>query len=88
MIRYSKEVKETEIIKKIEELNNNKNVSGILVQLPLPSQISKEKIINAIDPQKDVDGFNPINVGNLSSGYQAVVPCTPLACLLLIKKVE
>ena len=88
VIRYSKEVKETEIIKKIEELNNNKNVSGILVQLPLPSQISKEKIINAIDPQKDVDGFNPINVGNLSSGYQAVVPCTPLACLLLIKKVE
>ena len=88
VIRYSKEVKETEIIKKIEELNNNKNVSGILVQLPLPSQISKEKIINAIDPQKDVDGFNPINVGNLSSGYQAVVPSTPLACLLLIKKVE
>jgi len=70
VIRYSKEVKEIEIIKKIEELNNNKNVSGILVQLPLPSQISKEKIINAIDPQKDVDGFNPINVGNLSWGIK------------------
>ena len=73
---------------KINELNNDKNISGILVQLPLPEQISKEKIINAIDPKKDVDGFNPINVGNLASGYKSIVPCTPLGCLLLIKKVE
>ena len=88
VIKYSKEVKQTEILEKIEELNNNTNVSGILVQLPLPPHISKEKIINAIDPSKDVDGFHPINVGNLSSGYKAIVPCTPLGCLLLIKKVE
>ena len=88
VFRYSKEVKESEILKKIEDLNNNKDVSGILVQLPLPNQINKEKIINAIDPDKDVDGFNPINVGNLASGYKAMVPCTPLGCLLLIKKVE
>ena len=88
IIKYSKEVKEVEILKKIEELNNNVNVSGILVQLPLPAHISKEKIINAIKPSKDVDGFHPINVGNLSSGYKAIVPCTPLGCLLLIKKVE
>ena len=88
VIRYPKEVTEVEILKKIEELNNNKNVSGILVQLPLPSQISKEKIINTISPLKDVDGFHPINVGNLASGYNAVAPCTPLGCLLLIKKVE
>ena len=88
VIKYSKEVKESEILEKIEELNNNDNVSGILVQLPLPTHISKEKIINAIRPSKDVDGFNPINVGNLSSGYKAIVPCTPLGCLLLIKKVE
>jgi methylenetetrahydrofolate dehydrogenase (NADP+)/methenyltetrahydrofolate cyclohydrolase len=88
VFRYSKEVKESEILKKIEHLNNNKDVSGILVQLPLPNQINKEKIINAIDPDKDVDGFNPINVGNLASGYKAIVPCTPLGCLLLIKKVE
>jgi methylenetetrahydrofolate dehydrogenase (NADP+)/methenyltetrahydrofolate cyclohydrolase len=88
VFRYSKEVKESEILKKIEDLNNNKDVSGILVQLPLPNQINKEKIINAIDPDKDVDGFNPINVGNLASGYKAIVPCTPLGCLLLIKKVE
>ena len=79
---------EEEILKKIKELNNDKNVSGILVQLPLPDQISKEKVINLIDPLKDVDGFSPINVGNLASGYNAIVPCTPLGCLLLLKKVE
>jgi len=88
VIKYSKEVKESEILEKIEELNTNNNVSGILVQLPLPAHISKEKIINAIKPSKDVDGFHPINVGNLSSGYKAIVPCTPLGCLLLIKKAE
>ena len=88
VIKYPKEVKEKEILDKINELNNDKNISGILVQLPLPEQISKEKIINAIDPKKDVDGFNPINVGNLASGYKSIVPCTPLGCLLLIKKVE
>jgi len=88
IIKYSKEVKELEILEKIEELNNNDNVSGILVQLPLPEHIDKEKIINAIKPSKDVDGFHPVNVGNLSAGYKAIVPCTPLGCLLLIKKVE
>ena len=54
----------------------------------MPTHISKEKIINAIIPSKDVDGFNPINVGNLSSGFNSIVPCTPLGCLLLIKKME
>ena len=88
VVRYSKEVTEQEVLNKIKELNDNDAVSGILVQLPLPPQINKEKIINAIDPAKDVDGFHPINVGNLSSGYNATVPCTPLGCLLLIKKVE
>ena len=88
IVRYAKEVKEEEVLKKIEELNNNADVSGILVQLPLPSQINKEKLINAISPKKDVDGFHPINVGNLASGFDAIVPCTPLGCLHLIKKVE
>ncbi len=88
IIRYPKNVGEKDILEKIEELNKNDEISGILVQLPLPSQISKEKIINAINPSKDVDGFNPINVGNLSSGYDSIVPCTPLGCLLLIKKIE
>ena len=88
IIKYSKDVTEEEVLKKIKELNNDKNVSGILVQLPLPDQISKEKVINLIDPLKDVDGFSPINAGNLASGYNAIVPCTPLGCLLLLKKVE
>ena len=88
IIRYPKNVSEKDILEKIEELNKNDEISGILVQLPLPSQISKRKIINAINPSKDVDGFNPINVGNLSSGYSSIVPCTPLGCLLLIKKIE
>ena len=88
VVRYPKEISEQEVLKKIRELNDNDAVSGILVQLPLPPQINKEKIINAIDPLKDVDGFHPINVGNLSSGYNATVPCTPLGCLLLIKKNE
>ena len=88
VIRYPKDITEQEVLKKIKELNNSDDVSGILVQLPLPNQIDKEKIINAIDPKKDVDGFHPTNVGNLSSGYKATVPCTPLGCLLLIKKIE
>jgi methylenetetrahydrofolate dehydrogenase (NADP+)/methenyltetrahydrofolate cyclohydrolase len=88
VIRYAKDVSEKEVLKKIKELNNNEDVSGILVQLPLPPQINKEKIINAISPLKDVDGFHPTNVGNLSSGYNAIVPCTPLGCLFLIKKIE
>ena len=88
IIKYPKTVSEKEVLNKIAELNRNENTSGILVQLPLPDQISKEKIINAIHPSKDVDGFNPVNVGNLSSGYKSVIPCTPLGCLLLIKKIE
>ena len=88
IIKYSKDVTEAEVLKKIKELNSDKDVSGILVQLPLPDHIDKEKIINSIDPSKDVDGFNPINVGNLASGYNAIVPCTPLGCLMLLKRIE
>ena len=88
VIKYPKDITEQEVLNKIKELNNNPEVSGILVQLPLPRHINKEKIINAIHPKKDVDGFNPINVGNLASGYDAIIPCTPLGCLHLIKKIE
>ncbi len=88
IVKYPKYVNEKQVLEKINELNNDTNISGILVQLPLPKQINKEKIINAINPLKDVDGFNPINVGNLSSGYKSIIPCTPLGCLLLIKKIE
>ena len=88
VIRYPKDISEKEVLEKINQLNNNSKVSGILVQLPLPSHINKERIINSILPSKDVDGFHPINVGNLSSGGESIVPCTPLGCLLLIKSVE
>ena len=69
-------------------LNLNEKIDGYIVQLPLPKHINQNKVINRISPLKDVDGFSPINVGNLASGYNAIVPCTPLGCLLLLKKVE
>ena len=88
VIRYPDKVDEKTILDKIYELNKDDSVSGILVQLPLPKQIDKQKIIESILPRKDVDGFHPMNVGNLSSGYESSVPCTPLGCYLLIKKIE
>ena len=88
IIKYPDTVDEKTVLAKISELNNDENVSGILVQLPLPKHINNKKIIDAIDPNKDVDGFHPNNVGNLSSGYESLVPCTPLGCHLLIKEIE
>tara|TARA_B100000579_G_scaffold335790_1_gene286550 strand:- start:668 stop:1513 length:846 start_codon:yes stop_codon:yes gene_type:complete len=88
IIKYSKDVDEKTVLDKINELNKDTSVSGILVQLPLPEHIDKKKVIEKISPLKDVDGFHPINVGNLSSGYESTVPCTPLGCYLLIKKYE
>ena len=88
VIKYPEDVDEKIVLKKIKDLNENKSISGILVQLPLPKHIDKKKIIDSIIPSKDVDGFHPVNVGNLSSGYESSVPCTPLGCYLLLKKVE
>ncbi|MDC0328478.1 bifunctional methylenetetrahydrofolate dehydrogenase/methenyltetrahydrofolate cyclohydrolase [Candidatus Pelagibacter sp.] len=88
VIRYPEAVEEKTILDKIEELNKDENISGILVQLPLPKHIDKQKVIETILPGKDVDGFHPMNVGNLSSGYESSVPCTPLGCYLMIKKIE
>ena len=88
VIRYPEKVEEKVVLNKIRELNNDKKVSGILVQLPLPKHIDKRKVIETILPSKDVDGFHPMNVGNLSSGYDSSIPCTPLGCYLLLKKVE
>jgi len=88
VIRYPANLEEKVLLNKIKELNKNNKVSGILVQLPLPKHIDKRKVIETIDPGKDVDGFHPVNVGNLSSGYDSSIPCTPLGCSLLIKKVE
>ncbi len=88
VIRYPADLEENKLLSKIKELNKNDKVSGILVQLPLPKHINKRKVIETIDHKKDVDGFHPINVGNLSSGYDSNIPCTPLGCSLLLKKVE
>ena len=88
VIKYPESIEEKIVLEKIEELNKDDTVSGILVQLPLPKHIDKQKIIEAILPSKDVDGLHPMNVGNLSSGYQGSIPCTPLGCYLLIKNLE
>ena len=88
VIRYPEAVEEKTVLDKIEELNKDESISGILVQLPLPKHIDKQKVIETILPGKDVDGFHPMNVGNLSSGYESSVPCTPLGCYLMIKKIE
>jgi len=88
VIRYPDTVEEKTVLEKIEELNKDETISGILVQLPLPKHIDKQKVIETITPSKDVDGFHPMNVGNLSSGYESSVPCTPLGCYLMIKKIE
>jgi len=74
-----------EVLAKVQELNADPRVHGILVQLPLPKQVDETAIINAIDPAKDVDGFHVINAGRLSTGQDAMVPCTPLGCLLMLR---
>jgi methylenetetrahydrofolate dehydrogenase (NADP+)/methenyltetrahydrofolate cyclohydrolase len=79
---------EPELITLISELNANQEVSGILVQLPLQKQIDAQKVIAAIDPSKDVDGFHPLNAGRLASGLPALVPCTPMGCVRLAKSVH
>ncbi len=85
VINYPANITETELLDKIEELNNNKKVTAILVQLPLPKHISKDNVMNKIIPSKDVDGFTPYNFGKLFSGETPTVyPCTPNGILLLL----
>ncbi len=79
-------ISENELIKKINKLNKDENIHGILVQLPLPKAIDERAIINAVSPIKDVDGFHVINVGKLATNQEdGMVPCTPVGCMLLIK---
>jgi methylenetetrahydrofolate dehydrogenase (NADP+)/methenyltetrahydrofolate cyclohydrolase len=70
----------------VAQLNADERVDGILVQLPLPAHMNSESVIAAIDPAKDVDGFHPVNAGRLATGLEALVPCTPLGCLCLLKQ--
>ncbi len=78
VFRYPKELSESDLLTKIEELNHKESIHGILVQFPTPDQISEEKVILAIDPKKDVDGFHPFNVGMMLAGKPTFLPCTPL----------
>ncbi|MBQ0165596.1 MAG: bifunctional methylenetetrahydrofolate dehydrogenase/methenyltetrahydrofolate cyclohydrolase FolD [Treponema sp.] len=77
---------EEELLALIEKLNNDKSVHGILVQLPLPKHIDEDKVIMAISPEKDVDGFHPVNVGNLVIGKKAFLPCTPHGIIVLLER--
>ena len=81
----SAETTQAELLNLVEELNNRDDVDGILVQLPLPKQINEKEILEAINPDKDVDGFHPINVGRLASGQTALVPCTPAGVIEILK---
>ncbi len=85
-IRMPAETPEADLLELIEKLNADDGVHGILVQLPLPGQIDEAKVIAAIDPAKDVDGFHVVNVGRLWTGAEAPVPCTPYGCLLMLKE--
>jgi methylenetetrahydrofolate dehydrogenase (NADP+) / methenyltetrahydrofolate cyclohydrolase len=87
ILKFDSTITEQNLIKEIHKLNSDTSVHGILVQLPLPNHINSRKIISEIDPGKDVDGFHPVNVGNLSAGNEALVPCTPYGCYLLLKEV-
>ena len=83
--RLSDQTTEVELLALIDQLNSDSAVHGILVQLPLPAQINTHAVINAIDPDKDVDGFHLINVGRLTTGESGLVPCTPLGCMMLLR---
>lgn len=76
---------EQDLLTKVRELNEDPRVHGILVQFPVPDQISQQRVIETIDPDKDVDGLHPINAGYLASGLDGMVPCTPFGCLMLIR---
>ncbi len=86
--RLNENVSEEKLLDLVNNLNNDSNVQGILVQLPLPKHINSDKILDAILPIKDVDGFHAQNVGKLWSGLNSLVPCTPLGCSILLKKLS
>jgi len=86
LIRYEEDVAENELLEKIKELNNNPDIDGFIVQLPLPRHISEQKVIEAIDYRKDVDGFHPVNVGRLSIGLPCFVSATPAGIIELLRR--
>jgi len=84
--RIPAETSQQDLLALIDQLNADDAVDGILVQLPLPNHVDEQAILTRVDPAKDVDGFHPINVGRLSIGLDALVPCTPLGCLVLLQR--
>jgi len=86
VIRFGSEVEETVLLKKVDELNNDPDVDGFIVQLPLPAHISENKVIEAIDPLKDADGFHPVNIGKMVIGLPGYLPATPYGIIELIRK--
>jgi len=86
--KFPAETSEADLLAIVNKLNNDPACHGILVQLPLPKHINSEKVLNAIDPDKDVDGFHPVNVGRLWVGEKALVPCTPTGSVILAKTVK
>lgn len=88
LIRYEDDVTEEELLNRIAELNNDENLDGFIVQLPLPGHISEQKIIEAIDPNKDVDGFHPVNVGKTVIGLPSFISATPYGIVQLIKRYD
>lgn len=85
LLRFKDSITENELLKEIQILNMNEDVDGILVQLPLPSHISEEKVVSLVRPSKDVDGFNPVNVGKMVQGLPTFIPATPYGILLLLE---
>lgn len=85
LMRFEENISETEILKHLYSLNTDPDIDGILVQLPLPKQISSEKVIDTIDPSKDVDGFHPESVGKMVQGVDTFIPATPYGIMLLLK---
>ena len=85
LIRLEESISETELLSTLEKLNKDDDVDGILVQLPLPKQISEEKVINAIRPEKDVDGFHPVNTGRMVQGQPSFIPATPYGIMLMLE---
>jgi methylenetetrahydrofolate dehydrogenase (NADP+)/methenyltetrahydrofolate cyclohydrolase len=88
LVRFDEDEAAIKVLEKIDELNNDPDIDGILVQLPLPKHISDEEVINAIDPDKDVDGFHPVSVGRMVQGAPTFVSATPYGIMLLLKQPE
>lgn len=88
VIHLDEETSEADVLKELDRLNNDDTVSGILVQVPLPKQVNEQKVLDAIDPDKDVDGFHPINIGRLYLDEAKLIPCTPLGVMELLKHAD